>query len=328
MATNAGLPESLAEFLDVWCADLAGMVDAEDWRRIANDIHVLCEGGAAWPTRLHVQRLIEIAVGRVTEGAVQGELLELHAGGVDGALTRLGDPKLRPGAVHELGHFQPTIEVVRKITSATQLGWLSEAERVSILRRAMQLPDLPPPLPLPMALIPVPAGYPAPSGPTRGRHGPVRYRPDTLMPAMASYTPQRVDSRHRPVDASESRGGASGVSAPWTPMLRGPLNLLDGVRPGVPFNDIIDAFLRGRGWLSSRAGECGDLDHDVWIWPSSEAEPWWQPTIIDYDGARFRVRLASANGIAAPPTQYLTGEAQVRQEIGSIEEWTDGSYRR
>lgn len=313
LATSAGLPESLGEFLDVWCADALGSLSDQDRRRVVGDIYLMCEGGVPWPTRLHVQRLVEIAQGRVTEEAVQGELLELYAGGIDGAISRLADPDLRAAAIYELGQFQPSVAAVRQITAAAGRGDLTENERVSVLRRAMRLPDLPDPIPLPEHLVPIPPGYPSPVHPAGGRHGPVRGLSSRLVPAMVSYVPQRVEAQEVPVQDPRP-------ASPWAPTRVGTAERRDGRGVDAPFHDGVDAFLRDRGWFSSR--DRGHCERDEWIWPPSADEPWWQPTIIDFDGVRFRVRLASASLMEAPCTQYLVGEREIRREIASIEEWS------
>lgn len=308
MVTSAGLPESLTEFLDLWCEDLLRPLGDEARRRVVNDVHLMCEGGIPWPTRLHVQRMAEVASGRITEEALQGELIDLHDGGVEGALTRLRDPDLHGAAVHELARLQPSVEMVRKVTVACRRGDLTEDERVRVLDHAMRLPVLPPAVPLPRHLVPVPPGHPVAACRSRvhavglGRHA---ARP---VPAMASYVPQRVTADDGWV--SFESWAATRADAP------------ESVEPRRR-REGVDSFLLGRGWSCRRVRDLDGSRYDEWVWPPSEGEAWGRPTTIDFDGVRFRVRLAAVNVTETPREKYVTTAGEIRREIAMIEAWSE-----
>lgn len=325
MATSEGLPESLTEFLEVWCADLLEPLTADQRITLVNDVH-LTYGGGPWPRRLDVQRLAEIMQGVITQDAVAGELLELYGGGIDSVLARLRDPGTHASAVDQLGQLQATTEVVEKVTAVHRRGDLTKRERATILGRGLRLPLLPDPLPAPAHLVPVPDGYPEPDGEPPARR--VSYRAARLVPALSSYVPQRARVDDDALDSLVPPSGGP-TSGPWAPVRPYSFTELpDSPGFAVPFHDEADAFLRGRGWRSRRDAERGDCENDEWIWPPSESDPWWQPTIVDFDGYQFRVRLASASLVEAPHTDVLPTAAALRREIASIESWSSPPRER
>src|SRR5689334_7002108 len=126
---TGGLPATLHEYLEVWCADLLGLLTADQRASVINIVH--CSyGGGPWPSRLQVQRMAEMTAGVITADACIGELINQHCYGIDGAIELLysGDLDVRDNAVVMLGRYPNTSELVPKVNAARRAGALTDDE--------------------------------------------------------------------------------------------------------------------------------------------------------------------------------------------------------
>lgn len=155
--TPDGLPETLGEYLRVWCADLFEKLPDEKRDRIIQSINMMYAGGP-WPDRLSVQRIAEIDMGVLTSSAVIGLLDEERGGGVEGAIRRLSEH--HESAVKQLSRMPGTPHLVAEVEAAFSRGELTAEERLTILSSATAQPIAPPPIPLPRHLRPLPENYP------------------------------------------------------------------------------------------------------------------------------------------------------------------------
>ncbi len=316
--TNDQLPRSLSEYLDVWCADLLAPLGPTERSSFLNAV-LSSHGKGPWPTRLEVQRLVEISRGLATHDAVVGELLGSRAGGIDAVLVRLADPDRRATALGQLGQLAATPAMVAKVTAAQRAGLLSATERAEVLTRALRHPLLPEPIPAPAHLPALPVGF---TGPVRHLEPEeaVLERMEELVRVEQGGQGDRLVRVDPPADQT-LRVGPMFEEPPvpvramesWVPQREG----------AVCFHDEADEFLRRRGWRSRRTSGRAVHRHDEWIWPPSEDEPWWQPTVIDYDGTKFRIRLASLSLAENQPTDNLESMELLRFEIAAIERWSD-----
>jgi hypothetical protein len=69
--TPDGLPATLREYLDVWCADLLDPLTAAQRATVISIVHS-SYGGGTWPPPLQIQRLAELTVGLITADACIG----------------------------------------------------------------------------------------------------------------------------------------------------------------------------------------------------------------------------------------------------------------
>ncbi|MEH3154296.1 MAG: hypothetical protein PGN29_02745 [Gordonia paraffinivorans] len=159
MVNADNLPESLAEYLTVWCADLLAPLDDDSTRRAIATLRGGYEGGP-YPDRLTVQRLVEMHRGIVSGDAVVGEILVDTPAGVGSLIRDLGDPERRQHAFRMLSAWPDTTVLVPAVTAAADDGLLDDAERDTILDTALRTPPLPRPIPLPDRLRPLPPDYP------------------------------------------------------------------------------------------------------------------------------------------------------------------------
>ncbi len=321
------MPNTLAEFLDVWCDDLLAPLHPRERKAFLVAICSTHDGGP-WPRRLDIQRLVEITQGNATEDAVIGEMLEAKAGGIDGAFARLAAGAVRSDVVRQLGQLAGSPALVARVTGAWERGILTDDERADILGRAMRQPFLPPPIPIPPGLAPVPDGYAGPVG-AAAADGPVdtapipRAEPGDLAPpppTAADVAPEPAARRSvvdgvvpGPVLRAAHRRSVRAIPA-WRP--RRETSAGPDEAPGHPE---ADAFLRGRGWRSQREAPPGS----AWIWPASEVGRWWRPTTIDVVDSGFRVSLAAADFGQERPTETLASLDLLRSEIAAIERWTE-----
>jgi len=159
--STGGLPATLREYLDVWCADLLCRLTAAQCTSVISIFH--CSyGGGPWPSRLQVQRLAEMTAGVITADACIGELINHHCRGIDGAIEMLysDDRDVRDNAIVILGRYPNTSELVPKVSSARRTGALTDNEFSDICRRALRAPLLPDPIAAPAHLPALPADYP------------------------------------------------------------------------------------------------------------------------------------------------------------------------
>ncbi|MDP5226454.1 MULTISPECIES: hypothetical protein [Arthrobacter] len=219
MVTSDGLPESLTEYLKVWCADLLGRVDTGSRKHIIDAACMSYEGGP-WPRRLMIQRHVEISQGILSTEAWLGLVTHDLAGGVPGAIHRLSTEN-RVAAVEQLSRMPGTPELVAGVNAASARGELSSQERVETLRRALAQPPAPAEIPLPGHLRPVPADYPESFEEWKRRDPPYelvldsepapRIRPDeaTIEPALREWPENRGGELH---DAVLRKPGLSATS--------------------------------------------------------------------------------------------------------------------
>jgi hypothetical protein len=77
-----GFPTSLAEYVQVWCADLLVSLTPEQRDDLVQGLAMMDEGGP-WLSRLSIQRLAEQRSGRYGDSDVfLGDLLEREIGGI------------------------------------------------------------------------------------------------------------------------------------------------------------------------------------------------------------------------------------------------------
>ena len=153
------LPESLTEFLEIWCADLLAPLNGQErdsFLRTARGVYA--EG--PYPSRLDVQRHVEIARGIITGDAAAGALIAETPSGVRSLTAQLADPDRTAYAVRMLSAYPYTDELLPAVDEAFSAGLLTGEQRVEILSAALKAPPLPPPADLPAGLMPVPSGYP------------------------------------------------------------------------------------------------------------------------------------------------------------------------
>jgi hypothetical protein len=158
---TGGLPATLREYLEVWCADLLCQLTADERASVISIVH--CGyGGGPWPSRLQVQRMAEMTAGVITADACIGELINQHCYGIDGAIELLysDDRDVRDNAVVMLGRYPNTGELVPKVSAALRAGALTDDEFSDICSRALRSPLLPDPIPSPAHLPTVPDDYP------------------------------------------------------------------------------------------------------------------------------------------------------------------------
>lgn len=153
------LPESFAEYLDVWCADLLGTLSEPEMRSVRDALSTSYWGGP-FPTRLQVQRLCETARGRISADAVVGIELAEEPGGLASALWGLQLDSTHDAAIEQLSCMPGTPGMVRAVHAAQAEGHLTEAEAARVLSSALRQPIVPAPVPLPTHLREVPADYP------------------------------------------------------------------------------------------------------------------------------------------------------------------------
>ena len=159
MVTADNLPESLTEYLTVWCADLLAPLDDHATGRVIATLGISYEGGP-YPDRLTVQRLVEMHRGIVSGDAAVGEILVDTPAGVGSLIRDLGNPERREHALQMLSAWPDTTTLIPAVTAAADDGLLDEAERDTILATALRTPPLPLPVPLPQYLQPLPPDYP------------------------------------------------------------------------------------------------------------------------------------------------------------------------
>lgn len=155
------LPSSLAEYLDVWCADLLDPLTAPQ----RDQVRILVESsysGGPWPPRLMVQRMCELNAGFIDIDAFVGEVTTRWGYSIEDAVKLLSaaDCNDRANAIVLLGRYPDTTELVEKVTAAYHAGTLTDAEFNTVCTAALRRPLLPPALPPPAHLPLLPADYP------------------------------------------------------------------------------------------------------------------------------------------------------------------------
>src|ERR1700730_8007802 len=96
MPTSGGLPATLREYLSIWCADLLDPLTAAQRASVISTVHCSYAGGP-WPSRIHVQRLAEIAAGVITGDVCVGEIIARYGHPIGDVIEMLysNDPGVR-----------------------------------------------------------------------------------------------------------------------------------------------------------------------------------------------------------------------------------------
>jgi hypothetical protein len=129
MPTASGLPVTLREYLEVWCADLLDPLTAAQRASVISIVHHSYAGGP-WPPRLQIQRMAEIAAGVITGDACVGELVARYGYPIDDVIEmlRCDDPDVRDNAIVTLGRYPDTTQLIPKVSAARGAGALTDTE--------------------------------------------------------------------------------------------------------------------------------------------------------------------------------------------------------
>lgn len=157
------LPQSLTEYILIWCADLLRDLSAAQRQMLLKSILMGYEGGP-WPRRLHIQRLAEQIGGTIDVDAVTAEIATTYGPNLDETVKHLANAEDSHMSRHDLiTHLARHLTIgglLSRVTAAHDAGVLNFEEFIDIYTHARSMRVLPPPKDPPPEFPAVPADFP------------------------------------------------------------------------------------------------------------------------------------------------------------------------